>query len=817
MRFVDSCRVRVVAGDGGNGVVAFRREKYVPFGGPSGGDGGRGGDVVFVVDPGLSTLLDVLYASTLRAERGEHGQGSDCYGRKGADLEVRVPPGTQVFDEASGEALFDLTEHGQRLVVAKGGAGGRGNIHFATPYDRAPRKAEPGQPGEDKYLRLELKVLADVGLLGFPNVGKSTFIAAVSRARPKIADYPFTTLAPNLGVVRVGEGSSFVLADIPGLIPGASEGAGLGIQFLKHVERTRALLHLLSIDPGEGREPMADYRALRRELEAFSPELAARPEIVALAKADLPEVRDAHRALAPEFRRQGVELRLLSAATGEGVAESLRALWALLAEAPKPGVSHPVGRPRRKARHAKDGTFDAAEGPPEGDDGPASGAVGDGDADDAGAVDEGAPANGRAPADRGAVDEGPSVDEAVADDQGPADRAADGAGAERPAADERAAGRARRGHERVAAHDADEGRGRRARAVGADATADATDRGGRARAGAPGATKAPARATAPARTTPARPRAAKFGHGTSPARAPSKPAAASKGSSKARPVTTASSKARPVTTASSKARPVTTASSKARAGTTASSKAEGGARAPGKVGASARRATKERTPPRSKGRQGRTAPRGEATPRAIAPRGRGGNATRAGAKRAQREQSVAKARGDWRTAPAANRSRRAAASASGGSKGPATTSPKGSARGTKGSVRGTKGVARGPKGGERLVASATAARGVKGARTAGSGGGAARANASVGRKAATARPRGAAPRTEARGRATVRSTARRTDDATSARAAKPARNGAAGATRSTPARQRTAGATLARKGLARVTPTKRAPKGRGRA
>ncbi|MCU0684446.1 MAG: GTPase ObgE [Polyangiaceae bacterium] len=353
MRFVDSCRVRVVAGDGGNGVVAFRREKYVPFGGPSGGDGGRGGDIVFVVDPGLSTLLDILYAATLRAERGEHGQGSDCYGKKGNDLEVRVPPGTQVFDEASGEQLFDLTEHHQRAVVAKGGGGGRGNIHFATPYDRAPRKCEPGQPGEDKQLRLELKVLADVGLLGFPNVGKSTLIASVSRARPKIADYPFTTLTPNLGVVRIGDGSSFVIADIPGLIPGASEGAGLGIQFLKHVERTRALLHLITIDPAEGREPFADYRALRKELEAFSPELAARPELVALTKADLPEVREAYRTLAPKFRRKGIELMLLSAATSEGSTECMRALWKVLSEAPKPGVTQPSGLTRRKARHHK--------------------------------------------------------------------------------------------------------------------------------------------------------------------------------------------------------------------------------------------------------------------------------------------------------------------------------------------------------------------------------------------------------------------------------------------------------------------------------
>ncbi|HEU4533248.1 MAG TPA: GTPase ObgE [Polyangiaceae bacterium] len=436
MRFVDSCRVRVVAGDGGNGVVAFRREKYVPFGGPSGGDGGRGGDVVFVVDPGLSTLLDILYAATLRAERGEHGQGSDCYGKKGSDLEVRVPPGTQVFDEASGELLFDLTEHHERAVVAKGGGGGRGNIHFATPYDRAPRKCEPGQPGEDKQLRLELKVLADVGLLGFPNVGKSTLIASVSRARPKIADYPFTTLTPNLGVVRIGEGSSFVIADIPGLIPGASEGAGLGIQFLKHVERTRALLHLLTLDPAEGREPFADYQALRRELEAFSPELAERPEVVALTKADLPEVREAHRALARKFRKQGVELLLLSAATGDGVTECMRALWQLLSEAPKPGVTHPSGLTRRKARHHKPTGLEAiaAEGAEHDD------LDGDGESDEDAEIAALLAADA-APAAPPAADAGPAAPPAA--DAGPTASGDDATESEADDADEPRAPRAR--------------------------------------------------------------------------------------------------------------------------------------------------------------------------------------------------------------------------------------------------------------------------------------------------------------------------------------------------------------------------------------
>jgi GTP-binding protein len=331
MRFVDQCRLKVVAGDGGNGAVAFRREKHVPFGGPSGGDGGRGGDVVLLGDEGLSTLLDVSTMRTIEAERGEHGQGKDCHGRSGADRIVRLPVGTQVRDAETGEVLADITEHGQRIVIAQGGKGGRGNIHFASPHDRAPRRAERGEPGERREISLELKVLADIGLLGFPNVGKSTFVATISAARPRIADYPFTTLTPTLGVVEVGGGpraggTSFVIADIPGLIPGASEGLGLGIQFLKHVERTRALLHLVTLDPGEGREPLADYRALRKELERFSPELCERPEIVALSKADLPEVREAYPALKRRFARAGVKLRLVSAATRAGLDEIVAAL-----------------------------------------------------------------------------------------------------------------------------------------------------------------------------------------------------------------------------------------------------------------------------------------------------------------------------------------------------------------------------------------------------------------------------------------------------------------------------------------------------------
>jgi len=330
VKFVDSCEVKVVAGKGGNGAVAFRREKFVPFGGPAGGDGGRGGDVVMRIDSGLSTLLDLIYAHTLRADDGENGQGKDCYGHAGEDLICRVPIGTEVHDAATGELLFDLTGATRDTVIARGGRGGRGNIHFATAEDRAPRRAEPGEPGEERALRLELKVMADVGLLGFPNVGKSTFIRACSKARPKVADYPFTTLIPHLGVVRVGEEQSFVLADIPGLIPGAADGAGLGLRFLKHVERTRALLHLVSLDEGEGREPVADYDALLRELRRFDPALAKRPTIVALSKADITEVKDAYPKLKARFKRKRIDLHLVSAATGEGVRELVYALATLI-------------------------------------------------------------------------------------------------------------------------------------------------------------------------------------------------------------------------------------------------------------------------------------------------------------------------------------------------------------------------------------------------------------------------------------------------------------------------------------------------------
>jgi len=331
MRFIDECELRVEAGAGGKGAVAFRREKYIPFGGPAGGDGGRGGDVVLVADSGLGTLYDLIHQRVARADPGQNGMGKDCYGRAAKEVEVRVPVGTIVFDSATQEKICELTRPQERIVIAKGGEGGRGNRHFTTPDDRAPRYAEPGQPGEARSLRLELKVMADVGLLGFPNVGKSTFISAVSRARPKVADYPFTTLVPHLGVVTIGDfraglGRSFVVADIPGLIPGASEGAGLGIRFLRHLDRTRLLLHLITVSGEEGRSPLDDYHAIRRELKAYSPELARRPEVVALAKADLPDVQEVYDELKVEFEQLGVDLLLVSAATHQGLNEVIQYL-----------------------------------------------------------------------------------------------------------------------------------------------------------------------------------------------------------------------------------------------------------------------------------------------------------------------------------------------------------------------------------------------------------------------------------------------------------------------------------------------------------
>ena len=296
MKFVDEAFIRVQAGDGGNGCVSFRREKYIPFGGPDGGDGGDGGSVYFVADENLNTLIDFRYERDYRAKRGENGSGGNCTGKSGEDLYIRVPVGTTVIDQDTEEVIGDLVAADQVLMVAKGGWHGLGNTRFKSSTNRAPRKATPGTPGEVRRLHLELKVLADVGLLGLPNAGKSTFIRAVSAARPKVADYPFTTLYPNLGVVKVDYERSFVIADVPGLIEGASEGAGLGIQFLKHLSRTRLLLHLVDVAPFDGSDPADSVRKIAAELERFSPELAGRERWLVLNKIDLlPEdEREAH-------------------------------------------------------------------------------------------------------------------------------------------------------------------------------------------------------------------------------------------------------------------------------------------------------------------------------------------------------------------------------------------------------------------------------------------------------------------------------------------------------------------------------------------
>lgn len=331
--FLDEAKIYVKGGDGGNGCVAFRREKFVPFGGPSGGDGGAGGDVYLVASPHRNTLLHFKRKVHFKAERGQHGRGKNQTGRRGADVFIEVPLGTVVRDADTGALLADLTEPGQRVRVARGGRGGRGNAAFATSTNQAPRVSEKGEPGEERWLYLELKLIADVGIVGKPNAGKSTLLAAVSAARPKIADYPFTTLEPNLGVVAVDENTTFVLADLPGLIEGASQGAGLGHKFLRHVERTRVLIHLLN---GASPEPIADYEAINEELTLFSPELARKPQIVVLNKMDLPQAREIWPAVQREMKRRGLEVMSISAITGEGVQPLMRRAANLLAELPRP-------------------------------------------------------------------------------------------------------------------------------------------------------------------------------------------------------------------------------------------------------------------------------------------------------------------------------------------------------------------------------------------------------------------------------------------------------------------------------------------------
>lgn len=333
--FYDTAKIYVKAGDGGNGCVSFRREKYIPEGGPDGGDGGRGGNVVFRADEGLRTLVDFHYQRRYLAGRGQHGKGKNMHGRSGEDLVVRVPAGTVVRDAQSGMVLADLVRDGQEAVVARGGRGGRGNARFAGPKNKAPAFAEKGEPGEERWLELELKLLADVGLVGFPNAGKSTLISRVSRARPKIADYPFTTLVPNLGVVTLGEGVSFVIADIPGLIAGAHQGAGLGHRFLRHTERTRLLVHVIDVAGVEGRDPLEDFYVLNRELSLYNPLLAQKVQLIAANKIDLPGAGENLQRLQKTLGAQ-YEIFPLSALTGQGLEPLLFRVAALLATLPAP-------------------------------------------------------------------------------------------------------------------------------------------------------------------------------------------------------------------------------------------------------------------------------------------------------------------------------------------------------------------------------------------------------------------------------------------------------------------------------------------------
>jgi GTP-binding protein len=329
--FVDEADIRVAAGDGGRGALSFRREKFVPRGGPNGGDGGPGGSVFLVATPHHNTLVNYRFNPEFRAERGAHGEGSNRTGHTGADLELEVPVGTVVYDKAADGTLVplaDLAELGQRVLIARGGRGGRGNAAFATSTNRAPRRTEPGEPGESKELRLKLKLLADVGLVGFPNVGKSTLISRISAARPKIADYPFTTLSPNLGVVSLGGDRSFVVADVPGLIEGAHQGHGLGQRFLSHLERTKVLVHVIDVSSASGRDPVEDFEVVQRELALYGDApFATRPRLAAANKIDALDDRDRLTTLASHLRARDIPFFPISAVTGEGVPALLEAMW----------------------------------------------------------------------------------------------------------------------------------------------------------------------------------------------------------------------------------------------------------------------------------------------------------------------------------------------------------------------------------------------------------------------------------------------------------------------------------------------------------
>ncbi|MCE5282109.1 MAG: GTPase ObgE [Deltaproteobacteria bacterium] len=326
MKFIDEAKIYVKAGDGGRGCVSFRREKYVPHGGPDGGDGGKGGDVIIRASANRRTLLDYKYRQHHVAKHGGHGEGGKRTGRDAEDVEIVVPVGTTVRDSQTGELLADLTADGAVFIAAKGGIGGRGNARFATATRQTPRFAQPGIPGQDRWIDLELRLLADVGIIGLPNVGKSTFITKVSAARPKIADYPFTTLVPHLGVVQYGDQESFVIADIPGLIEGAHAGLGMGTRFLRHIERTAVLLHIIDISSETYESGWRDYELINRELELFSPDLLAKPQVVAIGKTDLTVTRERMKKDIDFFHKKGIELLTFSAATGEGIQNLLQEL-----------------------------------------------------------------------------------------------------------------------------------------------------------------------------------------------------------------------------------------------------------------------------------------------------------------------------------------------------------------------------------------------------------------------------------------------------------------------------------------------------------
>jgi GTPase len=361
--FVDEAKILVRAGDGGNGCVAFRREKYVPRGGPSGGDGGHGGSVYLEANPNDNTLLRYRYNREFKADRGRHGEGSNCTGVSGADLILKVPVGTVVLDDQSDELLADLKKAGQKVLVAQGGRGGRGNQHFAKPWHQAPREKEEGTPGEERHLRLELKLLADVGLVGFPNAGKSTLISVISAARPKIANYPFTTLEPNLGVVNADGGTggrgaelgrTFVVADLPGLIEGASHGAGLGTRFLRHVERTRLLVHLIDTSDAAQMDPIRAYEVITGELEAFSETLMEKPMIVVATKLDATTDRGKLGELQDFCLDNGLAFYAISAATGEGVKELVRGMADALEKIPKEEMEAEEVKESKEAKQAED-------------------------------------------------------------------------------------------------------------------------------------------------------------------------------------------------------------------------------------------------------------------------------------------------------------------------------------------------------------------------------------------------------------------------------------------------------------------------------